>query len=105
VEYTEDDLEALTLAHAITVHKSQGSEYRVVVMPVTTQHYVMLARNLIYTAITRAREKVILVGTRRALSIAIKNNKVVKRHTALTERIVLAEDPLPLFDGELDDFL
>ncbi|KKM10688.1 hypothetical protein SY88_12795 [Clostridiales bacterium PH28_bin88] len=87
VEYTEDELEALNLAHAITVHKSQGSEYRVVVMPVTTQHYVMLARNLIYTAITRAREKVVLVGTRRALGIAIRNNRVMKRCTSLAERI------------------
>ena len=87
VEYTEDELETLSLAHAITVHKSQGSEYQAVVMPVHTQHYVMLVRNLIYTAVTRAREKVILVGTRRALVMAIGNNRVMKRYTSLAERI------------------
>jgi exodeoxyribonuclease V alpha subunit len=69
------------------VHKSQGSEYRAVVMPVLTQHYMMLQRNLLYTAITRAQELVVLVGTQRAIAIAVRNNKIVERHTALDLRL------------------
>jgi len=87
VKYSKEELDELTLAYAITVHKSQGSEYQVVIMPVSTQHYIMLARNLIYTGITRARSKVILLGTTKALSIAIKNNKVVQRNSKLASRI------------------
>jgi len=87
VEYTFNELNELTLAYAISVHKSQGSEYKVVVMPVTTQHYLMLQQNLIYTGITRAKNMVVLVGTKKALAIAINNNKVVERHTALSERL------------------
>ncbi|MGF7186536.1 exodeoxyribonuclease V alpha subunit [Desulfitispora alkaliphila] len=87
IKYTKDQLEELALAYAITVHKSQGSEYPVVIMPITTQHYVMLARNLLYTGITRAKEKVVLIGTKKAVNIAIQNNRVLKRKTGLTERI------------------
>ncbi|MFP4457869.1 MAG: ATP-dependent RecD-like DNA helicase [Clostridia bacterium] len=87
VEYTFNELNELTLAYAISVHKSQGSEYSVVVMPITTQHYLMLQQNLIYTGITRAKKMVVLVGTKKALAIAIKNNKVEERHTALSERL------------------
>ena len=84
-----DFLEADELVHAyaISVHKSQGAEYPCVVMPVVTQHYMMLQRNLLYTAVTRAKKLVILVGTRRALHIAVSNNKVSQRYTALDWRL------------------
>jgi exodeoxyribonuclease V alpha subunit len=84
-----DFLEADEIVHAfaISVHKSQGSEYPCVVIPVMTQHYMMLQRTLLYTAITRAKKLVILVGTRRAIAIAIKNNKVTERFTALDWRL------------------
>ncbi len=84
-----DFLEADELIHAyaVSVHKSQGSEYPCVVMPVVVQHYMMLQRNLLYTAITRARKLVILVGTRRAIQIAVRTNPVAQRHTALDWRL------------------
>lgn len=84
-----DFLEADELIHAyaISVHKSQGAEYPCVVMPVVVQHYMMLQRNLLYTAVTRAKKLVILVGTRRALKIALSNNKVSQRYTALDYRL------------------
>jgi len=69
------------------VHKSQGSEYPVVVMPVHISHYMLLQRNLIYTGVTRAKKLVILVGTKKALSIAIRNNKIQKRFTGLSGRL------------------
>ena len=84
---TAAELDEIVLAYAITVHKSQGSEYRVVVLPFTTQHYLMLQRNLLYTAITRARDLVVIVGSKKALSISIKNNQVAERFTSLPERI------------------
>lgn len=87
VIYDRGELDELTLAYAISVHKSQGSEYRAVVMPLTTQHYVMLQRNLLYTAITRARELVVLVGTRKAMSVAIHNDQLQRRFTRLKERL------------------
>jgi exodeoxyribonuclease V alpha subunit len=87
VVYDRSELDELTLAYAISVHKSQGSEYRAVVMPVSTQHYVMLQRNLLYTAITRAKELVVLVGTRKALSVAIRNDQIQRRFTRLNERL------------------
>jgi len=84
-----DFLEADELIHAfaISVHKSQGSEYPCVVIPVVVQHYLMLQRNLLYTAVTRARRLVVLVGTRRAIQIAVRTNPVVQRHTALDWRL------------------
>ncbi|MCL4267384.1 MAG: ATP-dependent RecD-like DNA helicase [Anaerolineae bacterium] len=84
-----DFLEADELVHAyaISVHKSQGAEYPCVVMPMHTQHYLMLQRNLLYTAVTRAKKVVILVGTRKAIHIAVQNNKVTQRHTALDWRL------------------
>lgn len=81
------ELDELVLSYAITVHKSQGSEYPVVVMPVTTQHYVMLQRNLLYTAITRAKDLVVVVGEKKALAIAIKNNEVRARHSRLEKKL------------------
>jgi len=87
VEYDMADLDELVLAYAITVHKSQGSEYRAVVLPVHTQHYMMLQRNLLYTAITRAKELVVLVGTKKAMAMAIRNDKVARRYTGLAKRL------------------
>jgi exodeoxyribonuclease V alpha subunit len=87
VEYQTEDLEQLTLSYAITVHKSQGNEYPVVVIPVTTQHFLMLQRNLLYTAVTRAKKMVVLVGTKRAIAIAIKNNRIDERNSLLSERL------------------
>ena len=87
VDYDFTELNELVLAYAITVHKSQGSEYPVVIIPILTQHFLLLQRNLLYTAITRARKMVIIVGTNKALWIAIKNNKTVRRNTFLKERL------------------
>jgi exodeoxyribonuclease V alpha subunit len=87
VAYDLSEMDELIHAYAVSVHKSQGSEYRAVVMPVLAQHYVMLQRNLLYTAVTRARELVVLVGTRRAIAIAVRNNKIMERHTALDARL------------------
>ncbi|WP_024983293.1 ATP-dependent RecD-like DNA helicase [Brevibacillus borstelensis] len=88
VTYTKEELHELQLAYSITIHKSQGGQAPIVIIPVSTSHYIMLARNLIYTGITRAESKVVLVGTKKALQIAIKNNKIVARNTRLTKRIV-----------------
>jgi len=85
--YDFSELNELVLAYAITVHKSQGSEYRIVIIPVMTQHYLLLQRNLLYTGITRAKDMVILIGTKKALWIAIKNNKTFHRNTSLRERL------------------
>ena len=87
VVYDFLEVDELVHAYAISVHKSQGAEYPCVVMPVVTQHYMMLQRNLFYTAVTRAKKLVILVGTRRAIAIAVKNDKVTQRHTALDYRL------------------
>ncbi len=87
IEYEFSELDELVHAYAVSVHKSQGSEYRAVVVPVLTQHYMMLQRNLLYTAVTRARELVVLVGSRRAIAIAIRNNQIAERHTALDARL------------------
>ena len=87
-QYSSDDLDKLELAYAITIHKSQGSEFNTVIIPVLTEQYIMLRRNLIYTAVTRAKKKLILVGERRALFMAIGKDDVGKRNTKLGERIV-----------------
>lgn len=93
VEYEASELDELTLAYATTIHKSQGSEYPIVVMPVLMTHYVMLQRNLIYTGITRAKKICVLIGTKKALAFAIRNMSVLKRNTKLKERLnpVLAQ--------------
>ena len=88
VSYDMEELNELILAYACTIHKSQGSEYPVVIIPVSTQHYIMLQRNLLYTAVTRAENMVFLVGTPKAIYMAIKNDRVSKRNTKLIERIV-----------------
>ncbi|MBM4353400.1 MAG: ATP-dependent RecD-like DNA helicase [Deltaproteobacteria bacterium] len=87
VVYDDSDLEELVLAYAVTVHKSQGSEYPVVVMPIHTQHYVMLRRNLLYTAMTRGKKLVVVVGTRRAVALAIRNDQTRQRFTRLADRV------------------
>jgi exodeoxyribonuclease V alpha subunit len=87
VAYDAADLDELVLAYACSIHKAQGSEYPCVVLPVHTQHYVMLQRNLLYTGITRGRRLVVLVGTRRALAIAVKNDRVDARFTQLADRL------------------
>jgi exodeoxyribonuclease V alpha subunit len=87
VAYEFGELDEIVLAYAVSVHKSQGSEYPAVVIPVATQHYVLLQRNLIYTAVTRARRLTVLVGTRRALAIAIKNDDAGRRYTRLKQRL------------------
>lgn len=83
LNYAYEELDELVLAYAISVHKSQGSEYPVVVIPVTTQHYLLLQRNLLYTGITRAKKMVVLVGTKKALAIAVRNNKIEDRYSWL----------------------
>jgi exodeoxyribonuclease V alpha subunit len=95
VVYPFRDLDEIVLAYATSVHKSQGSEYPAVVLPVLTQHFVMLQRNLLYTAITRARRLVILVGTKKALSIAIKNDQIQKRYCLLKDRLRQGEPDVP----------
>jgi len=87
VIYEFSELDELELAYAISVHKSQGSEYRAVVAPVIMPHYVLLQRNLIYTAVTRGKELVVLVGSPQALSTAIGNAKIKQRHTRLSGRL------------------
>ena len=88
VTYDFSDLNELVLAYAVSIHKSQGSEYPVVVMPIHISHYMLLQRNLIYTGVTRAKKLVIIVGTRKALSIGIRNNKIRKRFTGLCRRLI-----------------
>ncbi len=90
VTYDRADLDELVLAYGVSVHKSQGSEYPVVVVPVVTAHYVMLQRNLLYTALTRARRLCVLVGSKKALAIAVRNNQVQARHTGLVRRLQAA---------------
>jgi exodeoxyribonuclease V alpha subunit len=87
VVYDWADTSELTHAFAITIHKSQGSEYPVVVMPIVTQHYLMLVRQILYTGITRAKQLVVLVGTRRAIAIAVRNNRIAERHSGLLVRL------------------
>ena len=87
VEYEKGDFGELTLAYATTIHKSQGSEYPVVVMPLMMSHYVMLQRNLVYTGVTRAKKLCIIIGESKALSQSIRNMVVLKRNTKLKERL------------------
>ncbi|MBP8644646.1 MAG: ATP-dependent RecD-like DNA helicase [Syntrophobacteraceae bacterium] len=88
VVYDFSEMDELVLAYAVTVHKAQGSEYPAVVLPLLTQHYMMLQRNLLYTAITRARKLMVLVGSTKALAIAINNDKLQHRFSLLGERLM-----------------
>ena len=87
VTYEKNELNELTLAYASSVHKSQGSEYKVVIIPLSTSHYIMLQRNLLYTAITRAKQKVVIIGSKKALMTAVQSNRTQKRYTLLAERL------------------
>jgi exodeoxyribonuclease V alpha subunit len=85
VTYPFGELDTIVLAFATTIHKSQGSEYPAVVIPVTTQHYTMLARNLLYTGVTRGKKLVVLIGQRKAIAIAVKGGQTKRRWTKLRE--------------------
>jgi exodeoxyribonuclease V alpha subunit len=87
IDYDFDELDELAHAYAMTIHRSQGSEYPAVVIPITTSAWMMLQRNLLYTAITRAKKLVVLVGSRRALAAAVRTVGAGRRHTALTHRL------------------
>ena len=90
VTYDKTEMDELALAYAVSVHKSQGSEFPAVVIPLVTQHYILLQRNLLYTAITRARRLVVLVGDKKALAMAVGNDRIRSRHTLLRQRIETA---------------
>ncbi|MEX2185917.1 MAG: ATP-binding domain-containing protein [Pirellulales bacterium] len=87
VDYDFGDLDELALAYVLSIHKSQGSEFPCVVIPLHTQHYLMLQRNLLYTAVTRGKQLVVLVGTARALSMAVRRVDTGQRCTALRRRM------------------
>jgi exodeoxyribonuclease V alpha subunit len=97
VSYARDELDDITLAYAVSVHKAQGSEYQAVVLPLTTQHFIMLQRNLLYTALTRAKKLSVIIGSYKALYIAIKNDKPVQRNSRIREKLLeAAERPFDL---------
>ena len=85
--YDYSELNELVHAYAVSIHKSQGSEYKAVVIPILTQHYILLQRNLLYTGVTRGKKLVVIVGTKKALAIAVRNNNTQKRYTLLSERM------------------
>jgi exodeoxyribonuclease V alpha subunit len=89
VSYDFYELDQLSLSYAISIHKSQGSEFNCVVIPVLTSHYMLLQRNLLYTAITRAKEVAVLVGSKKAIGIAVNKSMVDNRYTNLKELINL----------------
>lgn len=99
VEYESSELDELVHAYATTIHKAQGSEYPIVVMPVLMNHYVMLQRNLIYTGITRAKKILVMVGTRKALACAVRNVTVHRRNTLLKERLQQSMDRIETREG------
>ena len=88
IAYDYSDLDELVQAYAVSIHKSQGSEYPAVVIPILIQHYILLQRNLLYTGVTRGKKLVVLVGTKKAMAIAVKNDKTEKRYTRLRGRLV-----------------
>jgi exodeoxyribonuclease V alpha subunit len=87
IDYEYSELDELVLAYAISIHKSQGSEYPVVVIPLVMAHYIMLQRNLVYTGITRGKKLVVLIGSKKAIFLSINNNKISARNTWLCERL------------------
>jgi exodeoxyribonuclease V alpha subunit len=93
VTYAFGELDELVLAYATTIHKSQGSEYPAVVIPLTTQHYPMLQRNLVYTGVTRGKRLVVLVGKRKALAIAVKGAQARRRWSKLREWLIGGDAP------------
>jgi exodeoxyribonuclease V alpha subunit len=88
VEYEADELDEINLAYATSIHKSQGSEYPAVLIPLHTSHYVMLHRSILYTAVTRGKKLVVLVGSRKALAMAIRNVRLEKRNSGLKEKLI-----------------
>ena len=92
VQYKQTDIMELDLAYAITIHKSQGSEFEVTILPVLTQHFKMLFRNLVYTGLTRAKKMAVFVGTRRALGMAVQNQDISQRQTALQELLITGKN-------------
>ena len=92
VEYDFGDLDELSLAYVLSIHKSQGSEFPCVMTPLHTQHYLMLQRNLLYTAVTRGKRLVVLVGTKKALGMAIHREDTGQRYTALKGRLQVNRD-------------
>jgi len=92
IKYDREEMNEITLAYAISVHKSQGSEYQAVVMPLLTQHFIMLQRNLFYTALTRAKKLCVIVGSYKALHIAIKNDKPIKRNCLVRDKLIHIQD-------------
>jgi exodeoxyribonuclease V alpha subunit len=95
VEYDFSQLDELVHAYAVSIHKAQGSEFPVVVIPLLTQHYMMLQRNLLYTGVTRARKLVVLVGSKQAIAMAVRNNRITQRNTRLAQRLVAPALPGP----------
>ena len=93
VSYGFGELDELVLAYATTIHKSQGSEYPAVVIPLTTQHYPMLQRNLVYTGVTRGKRLVVLIGQRKALAIAVKGARARRRWSKLKEWLTGSDTP------------
>ena len=91
VSYDYADMNEITLAWSVTVHKAQGSEYPVVILPFYMQHYMMLNRNLLYTGLTRAKQLAILVGTKKAIGLAVRQVKDQRRYTLLRERLMFAK--------------
>lgn len=89
VAYDYSDLDELVHAYAVSIHKSQGSEYAAVVIPILPQHYILLQRNLLYTGVTRGKKLVVIVGTKKAVAIAVRNNKTEKRYTLLKQRLII----------------
>ena len=88
VEYQQREFDQLKHCFAVTIHKSQGGEYPIVIIPITGYHSTMLMRNLLYTGVTRAKQKLILIGDKNALAYAIQNNQGTKRNSALLERLM-----------------
>jgi len=85
--YDRSELDEIVLAYATTIHKAQGSEYPIVIVPLTMQHYIMLQKNLLYTAVTRAKSILIIIGSKKAIACAVRNNKVLVRNTGLRQRL------------------
>ena len=88
VVYDFGELDEVSLAYAITIHKSQGSEFPAVVIPLATQQYLLLQRNLVYTGITRGKKLVVLIGQRKALGMAVKNNRTENRFSGMLARLL-----------------
>ena len=102
VSYDVSELDELVLAYATTIHKAQGSEYPIVVLPLQMSHYIMLQRNLLYTAVTRAKKVLVIFGERKALACAIRNNRASVRNTRLALRLAKEDDAKDLLKGSAD---